>query len=111
MLNDKINRRNLRRNDEGSMEIEKNEGENQPVQVASAVERPVRRWTDDEKKVMRDAYKDGDWVFGIGSHKGCSEVFEGYGFLQPFEYLNDFDPTHFRLATHEEIEEAKTRCA
>ena len=92
------------------MEIEKNEGENQPVQVASAVERPVRRWTDDEKKVMRDAYKDGDWVFGIGPHKGCSEVFEGYGHLQPFSYLDDFDPGHFRLATEEEIEEAKARC-
>ena len=56
----------------------------------------------------RKVFKVGDWVFGIGEHKGCSEVFEGtFCDFQPFSYLDDFDPSHFRLATQEEIETAK----
>ena len=56
----------------------------------------------------RKAFSIGDWVFGIGEHKGCSEVFEGdYCDYQPFSYLDDFDPNNFRLATQEEINAAK----
>lgn len=68
-----------------------------------------------ERKIMTDKYEAlrkkfgiGDWVYGLGEHKGCSPVFEGYGKLQPFEYLNDFDPDNFRLATEDEIKEATT---
>lgn len=57
---------------------------------------------------VRKVFKIGDWVFGIGEHKGCSEVFEGtFCDFQPFSYLDDFDPSHFRLATSKEIESAK----
>jgi len=91
------------------MEIEKIEVENQPVQVASELNARLGIWTDAEKKVMRDTYKDGDWVFGIGPHKGCSPVFEGCGHLQPFSYLHDYDPAHFRLATTDEIKESMVK--
>ena len=57
----------------------------------------------DKYEALRKKFKVGDWVFGIGEHKGCSEVFEGYGnTLQPFDYLNDFNPDNYRLATEEE---------
>ena len=56
---------------------------------------------------IRKVFKVGDWVFGTGEHEGCSEVFEGnYCDFQPFSYLDDFAPSHFRLATSEEIEKA-----
>ena len=48
----------------------------------------------------------GDWVFGLGEHKGCSPIFEGYGHLQPFSYLDDYNAEDFRLATKQEIEES-----
>ena len=55
---------------------------------------------------VRKAFKVGDWVFSIGEHEGCSQVFEGaYCDFQPFSYLNDFDPKNFRHATPEEIEQ------
>lgn len=47
-------------------------------------------------------FKEGDWVFGTGKHVGCSEVFWGAGLFQPFDYLGDYDPKNFRLATDEE---------
>lgn len=48
-------------------------------------------------------FKEGDWVFGIGKYKGCSQIFWGHGKLYPFDYLNDFNPENFRLATEKEI--------
>jgi len=54
-------------------------------------------------QAIRDAFKIGDFVVGIGPHRGCSNVFEGNGgHYQPFSYLDDFDPAHFRLATEDE---------
>ena len=61
----------------------------------------------DKHEALKKKFKVGDWVFGIAKHKGCSEVFEGYGQFHPFDYLNDFDPDNFRLATAEEIKIAK----
>lgn len=53
---------------------------------------------------IRTVFKDGDWVFGIGDNVGCSMVFTGgCGDMQPFSYLNDYDPKNFRLATKKEI--------
>jgi hypothetical protein len=66
-------------------------------------------WTEEDKQQMRNLYQDGDWVFGIGPHKGCSEVFYNYGQLQPFSYLNDYNPNHFRKATPEEIAMEKAK--
>lgn len=64
----------------------------------------------EKKKAIKEVFKDGDWVFGIGPHKGCSQVFTGSsGDFQPFDYLNDYDPAHFRIATDKEIDEAKAR--
>ena len=59
---------------------------------------------DDKRASVRALFKHGDYVVGIGGfHCGCSDVFEGpSGELQPFDYLNDYDPSHFRLATEEE---------
>ena len=57
---------------------------------------------------LRKKFKDNDWVFGIGEHKGCSQIFTGtYGDMQPFSYLNDYDPDNFRLATKDEIQIAR----
>jgi len=57
---------------------------------------------------VHELFKDGDWVFGISEHIGCSQVFTGtYGDFQPFSYLDDFDPDNFRIATDEEIKAAK----
>ena len=65
---------------------------------------------DDKKMVIKEVFKDGDWVFGIGPHQGCSQVFTGSsGDFQPFDFLNDYDPAHFRLATEDEIVEAKNK--
>ena len=62
---------------------------------------------DEKKKAIKEAFKDGDWVFGIGEHKGCSQVFTGSGGdFQPFDFLNDYEPSHFRFATEEEKAEA-----
>lgn len=59
---------------------------------------------------LKKAFPPGTWVFGIGPHKGCSQVFEGSaGDLQPFDYLNDYDITHFRVATPAEVMEAMDR--
>jgi hypothetical protein len=59
---------------------------------------------------IRKSFNVGDWVVGIGEHKGCSQVFEGtYCDYQPFSYLDDFDPSNFRLATQEEIVLAKSQ--
>jgi hypothetical protein len=58
----------------------------------------------------KKAFPPGTWVFGIGPHKGCSEVLEfGNGSLQPFDYLNDYDISHFRVATPAEVMEAMER--
>lgn len=63
------------------------------------------------KDKIKAKFKDGDWVFGVGEHKGCSEVFTDYGQMQPFSYLNDYNPNHFRLATKAEIREAEKKLA
>ena len=57
---------------------------------------------------VRAAFSPGDWVVGIGPHRGCSEVFEGDGLYQPFSYLNDYDPSHFRLASNDEEQAARS---
>ena len=57
---------------------------------------------------VREAFKIGDWVLGVGEHGGCSEVFEGDSCdYQPFSYLDDYNPSNFRLATSDEIEQAR----
>ena len=58
----------------------------------------------DKHTAVKEVFKHGDYVVGIGGfHVGCSDVFEGpNGDFQPFDYLNDYDPSHFRLATEEE---------
>jgi len=59
---------------------------------------------------IKKHFKDGDWVFGIGQHKGCSEVFTGvYGDFQPFDYLNDYNPSNYRLATKAEVDSVKAQ--
>jgi hypothetical protein len=61
-----------------------------------------------ESVAVREVFKPGDWIFGLGEHKGCSEVFMGYLWdYQPFSFLNDFDPRNFRLATADEVNKAK----
>ena len=61
----------------------------------------------DRYKAMRDKFKEGDFVFGLGEHKGCSAVFDhDKPNIQPFSYLNATNPDDFRLANSEEITEA-----
>lgn len=61
----------------------------------------------DPYEELRKKFKDGDWVFGIGEHKGCSQVFDHEKeHIQPFSYLNATNPDDFRLATEEEIRDA-----
>ncbi len=56
---------------------------------------------------VRKVFNVGDWVFGIGEHKGCSVVFDGDSCdYQPFSYLDDYDPCNFRIATTAEIKQA-----
>jgi hypothetical protein len=63
---------------------------------------------DNKYKAVKEAFKDGDWVFGIGEHIGCSMVFDhDTDMPQPFSYLNATNPDDFRLATDEEIKEAR----
>ena len=57
-------------------------------------------------KTVQEKFKEGDFVFGLGKEKGCSRVFFGYGKMQPFDYLNNFNPDDFRLATNDEIFDA-----
>ena len=55
---------------------------------------------------IRKKFKDGDWVYGVGEHKGCSECFDMTTRIpQPFSYLSDNNPDDFRLATPQEIVE------
>lgn len=62
----------------------------------------------DRYKDLREKYKEGDWVFGIGEHIGCSIVFDcDKPNIQPFSYLNSTSLDDFRLATKGEIEVAK----
>ena len=64
----------------------------------------------DKFKALRGKFKNGDWVYGIGEHKGCSEVFDHEKpHIQPFSYLGATNPDDFRLATDEEIAEAKIK--
>ena len=61
----------------------------------------------DKYKALRDKFTEGDWVFGLGEHKGCSPVFDhDKKYIQPFSYLSATNPDDFRLATTEEIKEA-----
>ena len=62
----------------------------------------------DKYKALREKFKEGDWVFGLGEEKGCSPVFDhDKPNIQPFSYLNATNPDDFRLATDTEIAEAK----
>jgi hypothetical protein len=61
----------------------------------------------DRFKALRDKFKEGDWVFGLGEEKGCSPVFDhDRPNIQPFSYLDATNPDDFRLATKEEIAES-----
>jgi len=70
------------------------------------------RW---KREVLKRYFPSGTWVFGIRPHKGCSEVIEvvsperKHALLQPFDYLNDYDITHYRAATPAEVMEAMDR--
>ncbi|MGR3218943.1 MAG: hypothetical protein ACUZ8H_03875 [Candidatus Anammoxibacter sp.] len=60
-----------------------------------------------KSKEVREKFNIGDWVFGLGEHHGCSQVFEGDSKdYQPFSYLNDFNPDNYRIATKDEIAKA-----
>jgi hypothetical protein len=59
-----------------------------------------------EPETVYTKFKEGDFVVGLGEHKGCSMVLTVYGFFQPFQYLEDFNPDNFRIATNEEIYQA-----
>jgi hypothetical protein len=60
-----------------------------------------------QKQVLAATYKDGDWVTGIGPHKGTSRVWNRPGMaFEPFVRVDDYDPAHYRLATREEIDAA-----
>ena len=62
----------------------------------------------DKYKDIKAKFKDGDWVFGIGEHIGCSCAFDMDTHMpQPFCYLDATNPDDFRLATEEEIKFAK----
>ncbi len=56
-----------------------------------------------EYEDVRQIYKDGDWVTGIGKYQGCSIVFDSDTNMQPFSFLHCTNPSEFRLATEEEI--------
>ena len=61
-------------------------------------------------EAVREKFKDGDWVFGIGEHKGCSECFDfDTKHPQPFSYLAAVNPEYFRLATNAEIDDANKK--
>ena len=62
----------------------------------------------DKYSAVKEAFKEGEWVFGIGEHVGCSPVFDhDTDHPQPFSYLGATDPSEFRIATLAEIEAAK----
>jgi len=59
-------------------------------------------------KEVKEKFKEGDWVFGVGNKKGCSPVFDyDTDHPQPFSYLDATNPDDFRLATETEITAAK----
>lgn len=61
----------------------------------------------DKYKNLRVKFKEGDWVFGLGKDKGCSQVFnQNKKIMQPFSYLGATNPDDFRLATKKEISTA-----
>ena len=58
-------------------------------------------------KKVKAKFKEGDWVFGVGEHVGCSQTFDyDTDCPQPFSYLDATNPKDFRLATEAEIAEA-----
>jgi len=62
----------------------------------------------DKYEAVKEKFNDGDWVFGVGEHVGCSEAFDmDTKHPQPFSYLDATNPDDFRLATKEEIETYK----
>jgi len=63
----------------------------------------------DKFDAVRNKFNDGDWVFGLGDHTGCSPVFDrDTNHPQPFSYLDATNPEDFRLATAQEIKAAKS---
>ena len=59
---------------------------------------------------IREKFKNGDWVFGIGEFVGCSLAFDlNTSMPQPFSYLGTNDASQFRIATTDEIREATER--
>jgi len=54
-------------------------------------------------------FPEGTWVINQewNEYQGCSEVFIGNGFAQPFSYLNNYNADDYRVATQSEIDEAK----
>lgn len=64
----------------------------------------------DKYKKLRNKFSEGEWVYGVGDHKGCSPVFDHDKLnIQPFSYLNATNPNDFRIATKEEIKEANLK--
>jgi len=58
----------------------------------------------DKYNEVRKKFNNGDWVFGVGDHKGCSMAFDmETNAPQPFSYLNAIDPNDFRIATEAEV--------
>ena len=63
--------------------------------------------TNDQQHVKKK-FKNDDWIISIDKYNGCSQVHTDFvGELQPFSYLDDYNPDHYRLATEEEIIKAK----
>jgi len=57
---------------------------------------------------VKEKFKEGDWVYGVGEHEGCSPVFDhSTDHPQPFSYLDATNPDDFRLATFKEVKAAK----
>jgi len=64
----------------------------------------------DNREKLKKLFPEGTWIFGVGPHKGCSPVFygKGGGFF-PFDYLGDYSPASYRVATDQEIQAVRAR--
>lgn len=64
----------------------------------------------DKYSAVKEKFKDGDWVFGIGKHRGCSQAFTSGKCFYPFSYLDATSPDDFRIATVFEINQIRMDC-
>jgi hypothetical protein len=77
-------------------------------ELADQVDSVVSAQPSNKYDAVKAKFKEGDWVFGVGEHVGCSPVFDhDTDQPQPFSYLDATNPDDFRLATADEIEAAK----